>query len=79
MVVFAVTNPSKDNFADYAMGLMKEQGGGLNKVAAEIFKGPLIDLMVHRDNYILFSVYKLDGDPSNTTYIGFLNSMFFHF
>ncbi|MDU7472118.1 MAG: hypothetical protein E7L01_01975 [Paenibacillus macerans] len=76
-VVFAVTNPSVNDFADHMLKKFpgEEESALARGVINTIGKG-YIEAATERDNYVLFSTFTMTDGPLSAKFIGFLNGFF---
>lgn len=71
IIVLVVTNPSKDDFYDWAQNQALDNsetviGGAITN----FFLSPLLKSVTVRRDYVLLSTYSIDIDGNETIYLG---------
>lgn len=77
-ILLAVTNPTKEDFSDYIVKeITGDSDGIIIKGIANSLGKTVIEAASKRDDYVLFSIFSVNGGESSSgKYLGFLNSVF---
>ncbi|NLJ83974.1 MAG: hypothetical protein GX336_03570 [Halanaerobiaceae bacterium] len=77
LLVLFVSNPEKNNFLDWAV---RKATGPDSTELEEFFGGvvarPLLNVATTRENYYLFSIFRVTSGGEDSLYIGFLRYIF---
>ena len=76
-VIATLTNPSKEDYVNYAVETMRTSSSGWLEVGAiQIFGDTLIESTTISKDYLLFSVYETSMGKESFKVIGVLNNFF---
>ncbi len=71
IVMMIITNPGKDEFFDWAQNrALKNSETVVGGAITNMFMSPLLRTITVRQDYLLFSIYKLEVEGSHTVWIG---------
>ena len=71
IVLMIITNPTKDDFLDWAQNkTIKTSESVVGGTITNLLMSPLLKTASVRQDYLLFSTYKLEIEGSNTMWIG---------
>jgi hypothetical protein len=77
LVALFVTNPNKDEFVEYALKNVNEDGGSkLTEGIANAIGKPLLNSVTEREDYFFFSIYKLPDLEQSNKYLGIFKKVF---
>ncbi|MFC3748670.1 hypothetical protein [Paenibacillus sp. GCM10012306] len=77
LVALLATNPGKEDFVDYAIkNVNVESGGKLAEGIANMIGKPVLNTLTERENYFLFSIFKLPGLDASNRYLGIFKLLF---
>ncbi|MFE4711890.1 MULTISPECIES: hypothetical protein [unclassified Paenibacillus] len=77
LVALLATNPGKEDFVDYAIkNISEESGGKLGAGIANMIGKPVLNSVTERENYILFSIFKLPVLDGSNNYLGIFKLIF---
>lgn len=77
IVVAIIMNPSKDDFYEWAGNQSLQNSDTVVEGAIKnLLISPLLKSVTVRNNYVLFSTFKIEVGESETVYLGVFNKFF---
>lgn len=77
VVVAIIMNPSKDDFYEWASNQsLQESNTVVEGAIKNLLMSPLLKTVTVRNNFVLFSTFKIEVGESETVYVGAFNKFF---
>ena len=77
IVVAIIMNPSKDDFYEWANNQsLQESNTVVEGAIKNLLISPLLKTVTVRNNYVIFSTFKIEVGESETVYLGAFNKFF---
>jgi hypothetical protein len=77
VVVAIIMNPSKDDFYEWASNQsLQESNTVVEGAIKNLLMSPLLKTVTVRNNFVLFSTFKIEVGENETVYVGAFNKFF---
>jgi len=77
LISAAVTNPSRDEFISWGINQIRSEAENeLERVIGGAVAGPMLELQTESEDYVFFSIYRLEKSDNEIKYLGIYNNFF---
>ena len=76
-VILFISNPEKNHFIDWAVKKAERQSSSaLESFLGGVVGRPLLNVATSRDNYYLFSIFRVEKGTEDSIFLGFFRYVF---